>query len=205
MSVGIRAGDDAGDALGHVDDPLRPVVLGLERDDQVVARHQGGPATEVEVRRAVDHHEVVRSRTSSRKNGGSLELRVGQVRVGDVVAGRAPGAGDQVDPGDPGRVDDLLWVREVARVDGGDRWSGVDLASDTGPQRPWVSDDWGSLSMSRTRRPIWAKVPARWWVQLVLPTPPFWFSSVTMGMAVLSPGVGDGRLGLDLLGFPAAA
>ena len=46
----------------------------------------------------------------------------------------------------------------------------------SGPQNPWVRDAWGSLSISSTRRPVAASVPARWWQALVLPTPPFWFS-----------------------------
>ena len=65
----------------------------------------------------------------------------------------------------------------------------------TGPQNPWVRDDWGSLSISRTRRPIWASVPARWCVQLVLPTPPFWFSIVRTGTAAPSGSVPVGRSG----------
>src|SRR5262249_39582718 len=54
-----------------------------------------------------------------------------------------------------------------------------------GPHHPWVRLLCGSVSTMSTRFPnARASVPARWCVQLVLPTPPFWFRSVTTGMRI---------------------
>ena len=41
-----------------LDDPLRAVVLGLERHDHAVGGHQGRPGRQVDVRRAVDQDRV---------------------------------------------------------------------------------------------------------------------------------------------------
>ena len=53
----------------------------------------------------------------------------------------------------------------------------------SGPKNPCVSDACGSLSISRTRRPLLASAPARWKQDDVLPTPPFWFKRVMVSMA----------------------
>src|SRR3954447_12995187 len=58
----------------------------------------------------------------------------------------------------------------------------------SGPQNPWVSEACGSASISRTRRPSRARVPARWWHVDDLPTPPFWLSRVTTGTGSLPRG-----------------
>ena len=59
-----------------------------------------------------------------------------------------------------------------------------------GPQNPWLRLDCGSRSARRTRSPIFENAPERWKVQLDLPHPPFWFSSVIVSMSVPSLGTG---------------
>src|SRR5918998_4398806 len=62
----------------------------------------------------------------------------------------------------------------------------ADVAS--GPITPWVREDWGSASTSRTRRPCLARTPPRLAVSVVFETPPFWFSITTTG-TVRPPGL----------------
>src|SRR5262249_22470169 len=51
--------------------------------------------------------------------------------------------------------------------------SGSRPSAAAGPRSPWLSDDCGSLSKSKTRRPASASAPARLWAVVDFPTPPF--------------------------------
>ena len=99
-----------------------PIVFGLERDDEVVGGDQRHPGAEAEVRRAIYQYKIIFSphTIEPRPEDGLVLVRCleGAWQV-EVVHLARPG--DQVDPLDPGRMDDLLGVGVFAAVDRGQR------------------------------------------------------------------------------------
>src|SRR5262249_29414887 len=58
----------------------------------------------------------------------------------------------------------------------------------------WLSELCGSLSTSSTRRPARARAPARLWVVVDLPTPPFMLTRLITSTATLPRDVAPGRV-----------
>ena len=164
-----------------VDDPLGPVVLGLDRDDDEVGRQERRPRAEAEVRRAVDQGDVeVAAGLLEEPPEGELEL-AGLLGPGDVVVVQRVRAGD--DRGSARTASGGSGPRgrgRRRRRTGRRRSPGRQSSVAWGPKRPWVSDACGSMSTSRTRRPSLAKAPARWWQVEVLPHPPLRLSIATV-------------------------
>ena len=137
----VRPGPDRRDAPLDRRDPLRAVVLGLERDDHVVRGHQRGPRAQVEVRRAVDQDQVEVARGPRPGARGSRAPRRPTPTAGVMLyGGQRLGAGDDRDAGEAGRPDQRLGDRgEVGRRRGPRRSRPGDRPrAPRGPKNPWV-------------------------------------------------------------------
>ena len=166
----VGPGHDACDGVLHLGDPLGSVVLGLEGDDQVIARDRR-PAQLQRCRFGGQSIRVKWYRRGSLRGTAQARLSVPigpSSGTGTLWRVERTEPGTEVQAGNPRRLDDPVGDEHLAGVGGGDRLGRVNAQGDRRPPGP-ESGSTADHCQPADARPSWASVPARWWQRRGLP------------------------------------
>ena len=167
---GVEVSPQQGKGVSEQPEALESVELALDRHQQRLGRHRSVDREQSEAGRAVD--EDVVDIVDGLDGQGEAALADGQVDHLDLRPGEAEVGGHQVEPGhhrgDAGFGDRPAGHDDVVAGD-------LDRARST--PRPEVALACGSMSMTRTRRPMAASAEPTLMVVVVFPTPPFWLAT----------------------------